>query len=993
MSSLTSDLVSLPGDAPGSDAAAGGDAAGGDARGDEFPAGAAEAPDDLSRRTMLSIMGASFALAGLEGCRRPLETIVPYVSGPEMVVPGVPRRYATTVPFGTSAYGVVVESHEGRPTKIEGNELHPASGGAASTWMQAAVLNLYDPDRSRQVLRRGGAEEGDAEASDATAASWEDFVAFLGELRGELEASGGAGLAVLSGAYASPSLARAAAELAQRFPQARWVVHEPLDDGNLLRGCETAAGSACRPVYDLTEARTIVALDCDFLAADADSLATARGFAQSRKVAGPDGEMSRLYAVESSMTTTGAAADHRLRLRRGLVPAFAAALARQLGLSVEGPGAEALPEAARGKVRVIAEDLRASGEHSALLVGRSQPPAVHALAVAIHAALGALGKTVTLHELRDTTCADAEAFAALAEDMRGGGVRTLVMLGGNPAYTAPADVDFAGALAAVEHSIHLSSHVDETSQLAGWHLPEAHFLEAWGDARAADGTASVVQPLIAPLYGGRSALELVGLLADGEPRSGHEMVRRTWAEQLGGGDGWRKALHDGLLEGSATPAVTPQASAPGPVSAAADDGMELTFEASRSAFDGRFANNSWLQELPDAITKITWDNAALVSPKTAAELGLSSGDIATLSLGERSLEAPVFVLPGQADGSVALALGYGRSAAGRVGDGVGVNAYTLRVTGALHAASGLQVAKAAGSHALVQTQEHQSMEGRHLVLEASLEEYREHPGFVSEELHQLEDTQLYDYHRYEEGYQWGMAIDLSACTGCNACIVACQSENNIPVVGKEQVDRGREMHWLRVDRYFAGAAGDEALDDPEVVFQPVPCMHCENAPCEEVCPVVATVHDSEGVNAMVYNRCIGTRYCSNNCPYKVRRFNFFNYTKDTPELMKMAMNPDVTVRSRGVMEKCSYCLQRLSEGKIAAKKDSREVADGEIRTACQQTCPADAIAFGNLRDPESAVSKQKQRELNYTVLDELNNRPRTSFLAKLRNPNPAWETA
>ena len=968
--------------------------------GHEFAAGASDAPDAVDRRTMLTLMGASFALAGLEGCRRPVETIVPYVSAPEYVIPGIPKRYATTMPAGAGALGVVVESHEGRPTKIEGNELHPSSLGAADTWAQAEILNLFDPDRSRGVQRRPAGEEAHRPSS------WKFFDAFLAEHRPSLGT--GKGLAVLSGAYSSPTLARLADRLADRFPEARWVVHEPLGDDNVFAGCEAAAGRPCRPVYHLEKARKILALDADLLHTESESLAAARGFAAGRKVAGAGDDMNRLYVVESALSITGASADHRLRLKSREIAAFAAALARELGVDPGSSGSAepSWPEAVGEKLKALAADLQASPGEALIVAGRRQPPAVHALALAMNQALGALGQTVTLHPLEDVGRGDAQALTDLVTAMREGTVKTLLIFGGNPVYTMPADLDFAGALAGVEHAIHLSSTFNETSRGVNWHLPETHFLEAWGDARAADSTPSVVQPLIAPLHDGRSAVEVLDLLlaeapAEGETvvaRPGHDLVRETWLELLGADNferQWRRVLHDGVATAETLGASAPAPIAVGEVQAAADgagdavaggDTLELTFHPSLTAWDGRYANNAWLQELPDALTKITWDNAALISPATAEQFDLASGDLVTLGYRDRTLDVPVFVLPGQADGSVALTLGYGRTAAGRVGDGVGVNAYLLRHSAAPDFDAGLSLTKIKGSHKLAQTQEHWDMEGRDLIKEATLAAYREDPGFVGKKPDPEKSHQLFPSFDYTESPQWGMTIDLGSCIGCNACVVACQSENNVPVVGKEQVSRGREMHWLRVDRYFAGAP-----DDPEVAFQPVPCMHCENAPCEQVCPVAATVHDREGLNAMVYNRCIGTRYCSNNCPYKVRRFNFFNYTKDTPELMKMAMNPDVTVRSRGVMEKCTFCLQRISEAKIAAKHDGRRpVADGEVKTACQQTCPTDAIVFGDIRDPQSAVSKQKQSDLDYVLLGELNNRPRTSYQARLRNPNPEW---
>jgi molybdopterin-containing oxidoreductase family iron-sulfur binding subunit len=956
--------------------------------GEEFPAGASERPDELSRRSMLTLMGASFAMAGLAGCRRPVEKIVPYVNAPEYVIPGVPRAFATTVPFGTSAYGVVVESHEGRPSKIEGNELHPSSKGAATTWMQASVLGLYDPDRSRQVMRR--TEDG----AGHEPAAWADFESEWRTWSETLAANGGQGLAILTASYASPTTARLADELRQRFPDARWVVYEPVGDDNVFVGLERATGTACRPVYHLERAKKVLALDADFLLTESESLTAARGFARGRKVTSSADEMSRLYAVESTLSATGASADHRLRLQSRQVAAFAAELASALGVPC-GWSTAGLPPEAAARAKLIAADLQASPGEALVIAGRRQPPAVHALALALNQALGAVGTTVTLRPLDDVGYGTAAGLGELVAAIGEGAVDTLVMLGGNPAYDAPADLGFAAALEKVAHTVHLSSHLDETSKLCAWHLPESHYLEAWGDARAAAGSRSVVQPLIAPLHDSRSAVEVFGLVLGGEHRPGHELVRETWQSILPGDfeKSWRRVLHDGVLADDETPAMDVAADASAVAAPdASGDGLEVVFQPSLAAWDGRFANLGWLQELPDAITKITWDNAAVVSPATASEHGLEDGDVIRIAGGGAEIEVPVFRLPGQADGTVGLALGYGRTAAGRVGDGVGTDAYKLRRSAAPSFDGGFEVSRAGGKHELAQTQEHWTMEGRDHVREADLVDYREHHGEAFGEHRNLDPEkshQLYDDHSYDAGYQWGMAIDLNSCIGCNACVVACQSENNIPIVGKQQVARGREMHWLRIDRYFSGK--DEADVEPEVTFQPVPCMHCENAPCEEVCPVAATVHDREGINAMVYNRCIGTRYCSNNCPYKVRRFNFFNYTKDTPELLKMAMNPDVTVRSRGVMEKCSYCLQRVNAAKKSAKMEGREVRDGEVATACQQTCPTEAIVFGNLRDESSEVVRWKALDRDYVVLAELNNRPRTSYLARVRHPNPEWK--
>ena len=956
----------------------------------EFPQGASEFFDPISRRKFLTLMGASMALAGLMGCRRPVEKIVPYVKAPENVIPGVPKYYATTMPLGLSATGLLVESHEGRPTKIEGNEKHPASRGAAGVWHQASILNLYDPDRSKVVLQKGAQ------------AGWDEFVTFWRQQFDQFSENRGAGLVILSESFSSPTLFRLRKTFLQQFPRARWIAWEPIQDEHILRGTEIAFGRTYVPRYHFDRADIVLSLDSDFLLQESDALTYSRDFASRRRVSSEKDDMNRLYVVESTYTTTGAMADHRMRLQAREIGAFVAALALELQAQGLRTGVEDAVRAYAGHsfnqkwLNALAKDLMQHRGKSLLIAGRRQPAEVHALVFALNQALGNLGKTVALVDPADKLLPDTGALNALVRDMKAGQVKTLVMLGGNPVYNAPADLGFGAALKKVEHTVHLSSHVDETSMMAEWHIPRAHYLEAWGDARALDGTLSVIQPLIAPLFGGKSDVEVANLLATGRDLRGYDLVRETWRTLLPRARferAWRRVLHDGLLENSALPEQRPSLKTgrvaaalqqnPLPQDRAGKENLEIVFYASPAVFDGRFANNGWLQELPDPITKITWDNALMVSPATARELGVKENEMVLVEYRGRRMKLPVWIQPGQPDYSVAVALGYGRSQSGRIGNDVGFNVYKLRQSQHADFDSGLRLTPTGEKYVLATTQNHWSMEGRPLVREATLEAYREHPEFAREmvELPPLES--LWKEHPYDEGYQWGMTVDLNVCTGCSACITACQSENNIPIVGKEQVWRGREMHWIRVDRYFAGG-----LDDPEVVYQPVMCQHCEMAPCEQVCPVAATVHDQEGLNVMVYNRCIGTRYCSNNCPYKVRRFNFFNYTNETPEIVKMAMNPDVTVRFRGVMEKCTYCLQRISEVKIRAKNEGRQVRDGEIKTACQQTCPTDAIVFGNINDPESRVSKIKEQNRNYEILAELNTKPRTSYLAKLRNPNP-----
>jgi MoCo/4Fe-4S cofactor protein with predicted Tat translocation signal len=965
----------------------------------EFPVGASELSDGITRRDMMLLVGASISLAGLAGCRRPVEEIVPFVTAPEEMVPGIPRQYATTMPFGRSAYGLIVESHEGRPTKVEGNPGHPSTLGASSARVQASILGLYDPDRSQSVRRNG------------EPASWGDFVTAWGELAQAHGADGGAGLAVLTDTFSSPTLARLASEFRARYPQAIWATYEAVSDENRLAGLRQATGRDLDVVLRFDRASVILALDADPLLTDPEAIRHSRGFADGRRA--PKGTMNRLYAVEAVYSLTGAMADHRLRLASRQIAPFLAALAARLDAPGGVAGQAVVPGVDPRWIDAVAKDLQAHRGSSVIVAGERQPPAVHAAVCALNTALGNTGRTVSYYETSDAALPSTSSLASLVSAMTSGAVRTLVVLGGNPAFDAPADLGFAAAMGKVATSIALGHAVDETSATATWHIPRAHYLESWGDARATGGPLSVVQPMILPLFGGRSQVEVLGLLASGEDQPGYNIVRDTWSPILGAADfdrQWNRVLHDGLLAGSEPPEVTPDLAGAlaeaGAGAVAEAGGLEVVFVPSPWLHDGRFANDGWLQELPDPLTKVTWDNPALVSPATAGSLGLANGDLVRLDHAGRSLELPVFILPGMADDVVALTLGYGRQRAGRVGNGVGFDAFTVRTSEAPGFAGGASLSRLGGKRALSTTQDHGSMEGRPLVRESTLAELQSKPdshaapgeGAQAEEAHtpkvvagahgvfplEPHHVALWKEHAYDQGHQWGMTIDLNACLGCNACMVACQSENNVPVVGKDQVAKGREMHWLRVDRYFSG----EPSGSPEIVFQPVPCMHCEDAPCEQVCPVAATVHDAEGLNVMVYNRCIGTRYCSNNCPYKVRRFNFFNFTKDTPDILQLAMNPDVTVRARGVMEKCTYCTQRVNRAKIDAKLAGRVLQDGDVKTACQQACPASAIEFGDLRNASSRVAQAKADPRNYALLGELNTKPRTTYLTKVRNPNP-----
>jgi MoCo/4Fe-4S cofactor protein with predicted Tat translocation signal len=972
----------------------------------EFPEGASELPEGITRRDMMMLLGASLSLAGLAGCRRPAEEIVPYVVAPEEIVPGIPRYYATTMPFHRSAYGLIVESHEGRPTKIEGNPSHPSTLGASSSRVQASMLGLYDPDRSQSITLKGARK------------SWADFVTAWAELAKAHTADGGARLAVLSESFSSPTLARLAAELRTRFPKIQWATYDAVSDENRLAGLRQATGRDADLILRFDRASVILCLDADPLLTDPETIRHARGFADGRRAGASGGVMNRLYAVEGVYSLTGAMADHRLRLESRQIAAFLAALAGRLGApgASSPPGTDAPGLDARW-LDAVAKDLLANRGKGLIIAGERQPAAVHAAVCALNAHLGNSGQTVSYHETRDAALPSMSSMTSLVAAMTGGAVDTLVILGGNPAFDAPADLDFAAAMAKVPHTIALGHSVDETSSTAEWHIPCAHYLESWGDARAVGGTVSVVQPLILPLFGGRTPVEVLGLMIGDKDRPGYDIVRDTWKPILGETDfdsKWNRVLHDGLLAGSELPEVVAdvKAEAFAELAGAAGSagGLEIVFVPSPSLHDGRFANDGWLQELPDPLTKLTWDNPALVSPKTAEGLGLANEESVRLDYAGRSLELPVWILPGMADGVVALTLGYGRRRVGRVGTGVGFDTFTVRSSRAPGFDSAVTLTRLGRRHPLSATQNHGSMEGRPIVRESTLDELRaraaapapaegEHagspeapkggrPGALGVFPDETPHFSLWKERTYDQGHQWGMTIDLNACIGCNACMTACQSENNVPVVGKVQVAKGREMHWIRVDRYFSG----EPSGSPEVVFQPVPCMQCEDAPCEQVCPVAATVHDAEGLNVMVYNRCIGTRYCSNNCPYKVRRFNFFNLTKDTPDILKLAMNPDVTVRARGVMEKCTYCTQRINRTKIDAKLAGRELRDGDVKAACQQACPAAAIEFGDLRDPSSRVAKAKADPRNYALLDELNTKPRTTYLAKVRNPNPDLES-
>ena len=973
----------------------------------EFPQGAAVWESDaMGRRKFLTLMGASLALAGVTGCsRQPEEKIVAYTKMPEMLVPGMPLMFATAMPLAGYGIGLLAESHMGRPTKVEGNPSHPGSLGASSAFAQASVLTMYDPDRSAAISRLG------------VISTWDVFVSDINALLPTLKANGGAGIRVLTETVTSPSVGAQLNLLTSRFPGAKWHQYQPVGRDGARNGSMLAFGEYVETKYDFSKANVVLSLDGDFYSEGATSQRYTKDFS-ARRAPGEDlasSTIARLYSVQSSPNLVGSMADHRLTVKASQVDAFTRALAATLGVGVAGGDITALGANAQKFLETLVADLQANKGTSLVIPGQNQPAAVHALAHAINAALGNVGQTVAYTESVEVKPVDQTAsIRELVADMNAGAVELLLILGGNPVYNAPAELKFTEALEKVTSlRVHLSAFPDETSTLCEWHLPELHYLEAWGDVRAYDGTVSLIQPLIAPLYGGRSAHEVLDLLTSDQPgKVNYDLVKAYWQAVRPSATfdkDWEKWLSEGIIDGTQAVAKSPVlksdwASLPAP---AATDGIEIIFQPDPTIFDGSFANNGWLQECPKPLSRMTWDNAIYVNPHTGVELGLKpqeqsikDASVATITVNGQTIKGPVRFLPGHPRGSITVHLGYGRTKAGRVGDNVGFNAYAIRTSENPWFVGGAEVKATSETQRVACVEDHsmidlpmamEQAEKRQLVRVGTLEDYKAHPEHIAHEhFSPAELDKLSQYAPIPEmvnaPYQWGMAIDLSRCTGCTACVIACQSENNIPVVGKEQVYRQREMHWIRIDRYYQGD-----LDDPKVVHQPVPCMQCEKAPCEVVCPAAATMHSEEGLNDMVYNRCVGTRYCSNNCPYKVRRFNFLKFSDHETESLKPMRNPDVTVRSRGVMEKCTYCVQRINHARQDAKRDGREIMEGEIMTACQQACAAGAITFGNIKDQNSAVSKRKQEMRNYSLLGELGARPRTTYLAKLTNPNPELE--
>ncbi len=1018
----------------------------------EFPAGASEMEDPVSRRHFVKIMSASFMLAGLglgaTGCRRPEANLMPFGKAAENYVYGTAQNFATAMPTRGGAIPLVVKSYEGRPIKIEGNPLFPGSNGSTDRFAQASILNLYDPDRATRFVQGGNTVTPEA-AMDA-----------LDGLAAKFAANQGEGLAVLGERTHSPSRRRLHQEISKKLPKAKWFLYDAIDADVHQRAATQAFGKPVKPIFRYDEAKTILALDCDFIGGEEDAHNNIRRFSKGRKLEKPEDSMSRLYAVESLFTLTGVSADHRLRVPASAVAQVAAAIAAELGVNV---GNRPTPAGVDSKwISECAKDLKANAGRSLVVAGNRQPLAVHLLAHAINAALGSIGTTVELIEAPAPISGD---LPELANALNGGQVETLVILGGNPVYNAPADLNWAATQRKAKTIVRLGYYEDETGVASDWQFPLAHYLESWGDARTSDGTLVPVQPLIAPLFGGLCDLEFLARLTGLKETSANKIVRETFAGVTGNSSeaAWNMFLHDGFAPDSAAKKVSAgfnsaalsAALAGDASSVASKDNLEVVLFRDAKVDDGRYNNNGWLQELPEPITKMVWDNAVLVSRKTARELGVVNDDWVEVKVGDRTIKGAIWTQPGMADHSLGLALGYGRTNVGRVGVGTGFDAYPLLTTKTGYIATGATVRKTDKTYHLVCTQSHWSMEGRAIIREANLEQFKAHPDFAERMNAEAspDESPMYpnplDEAKKTALHQWGMSVDLNSCVGCGTCVMACQSENNVPIVGKDLVSRGREMHWIRIDRYFSTDPKkrtfgqtyqkdeeqqfDTWIDDVQAVNQPMFCQHCEAAPCESVCPVNATIHDQEGLNVMAYNRCVGTRYCSNNCPYKVRRFNYLDYNKRPlkdlvgpfypttllhstggewdlarwwknqdatmrPELevdlIRMIKNPDVTVRMRGVMEKCTFCLQRIEGAKIARKVKAGEsgdvvVPDGTIKTACEQACPAEAIVFGNVADPNSRVSKLKAQDRDYSVLDFLKTKPRTTYLARVRNPNPA----
>ncbi len=1027
---------------------------------EEYPHEIEEWDNSLSRRNFVKVMGASLALAGLGGCViQPPEKIVPYVRPVEGMLPGKANFFATAMSLSGVATGLLAKSYEGRPVKIEGNPDHPGSRGATDILAQASLLGMYDPDRSQQVTYRGGPK------------TWEGF---MSDLRAEIEqnrADGGAGVRFLTETVTSPTLIDQFTRIKAELPNSKWVQYEPVNLDNAIAGAKMAFGTPVQTIYRFERAERILSLDADIFSGF--NVAYIKDFARGRAYSEENTEISRLYSVESTITITGAKADHRIAVKPSQMAEVAKAIAAAIGVA----GATSTYTENAAWIAAMARDLSAFRGRSLVVAGDNQPAVVHALAHAMNAALGNAGQTVVYADpmFPGTEKLQIEQLRELIADIDGGRVKMLVILGGNPVYNSPADLKLnAERMAKIPMRVHLGKYADETAEYCHWHVSETHYLEMWGDSRAYDGTVSLIQPLIEPLYGSHSIYEVAQLfLRESFDKKGHDILKEYWQTKAiapvpvatagtevpqptasstptpatasptptpatasptptpatasltptpatamppkNFEDNWRKALHDGMIPNTAAmlkamAATTAFLSQPDPKPAAVGS-LEISILPDPCVYDGQFVNNGWLQELPNPLNKITWDNVALISPRTAAKYGVNTGtdadeksggvrgtsfintkggnmfsDLVTLTYqgGEINKPVPMWIAPGQPDDVVTIFMGYGRWRAGRIGTGLGYSAFDVRRSDAMNHGFG-EIVKQGLTTTIASTQIHFNMEGRDLLRVWDLADFKEHPDMGHQEDFYPKSMYSREEHQavYNQNYKWAMSIDLNSCVGCNACVLACQSENNIPVVGKEQVERSREMNWMRVDAYYGGD-----INDPEGPhFQPVLCQQCELAPCEVVCPVHATVHSAEGLNDMVYNRCVGTRYCSNNCPYKVRRFNFLLYQDWDTAQYKLMRNPEVSIRSRGVMEKCTYCTQRISAARIEAEKDGRKIRDGEVVTACQSACPADAIVFGDMHDPASKIARAKKDQRDYMLLNELNTQPRTTYLASLKNQN------
>ena len=1043
----------------------------------EYPAQAEEWDNSLSRRNFVKVMGASLALAGLSGCvMQPPEKIVPYVHADPDLIPGKPLYFATGMTLGGVTTGLLAKSFDGRPIKIEGNPDHPGSKGATDVLAQASLLNMYDPDRSQEVTYR------------AQPNTWPNFVT---ELRGKVNENrvdNGAGIRFLTETVTSPTLIEQFKQLSAELPGARWYQYEPVNNDNAIAGAKLAFGSPVHTIYKFDKADRVLSLDADIFSDF--NVGYIKDYSKKRAWSEENKEINRLYVVESSVSITGSKADHRLTVKPSAMPEVAKAIAAALGVG----GAAPTNNDNAAWINAMAKDLMAFKGRSVVVPGRGQSPGVHALAHAMNAALGNVGQTVVYTDplSPNSDKLQIDQLRELVTDIDAGKVKILVIIGGNPVYNTPVDLKLnEERLNKVPLRVHLGEHYDETGELCHWHISAKHYLEGWSDGRAYDGTASIKQPLIDPLYDSHSDHELVQLFfRENFDKKDYDIVKGFWQaqnlnsvaatpapaktaptaattqnsttensagqppqsptnaaakatatpgnapEKLAPTNGtappataaaapvpknfedhWRKVVHDGFIPNSAPQAKSVSASttflsqpaAPAPANAG---NLEIIISPDPCVYDGRFTNNGWLQELPNPLNKITWENVGLISPKTAARLGVNRSytekelgggeegyafintkggnkfsDLVTVTYQGAQIEkgVPMWITPGQPDDVITVFLGYGRTKAGRVGTGLGYNAYDVRRSDAMYNGTG-SIAVTGESTEIASTQIHFNMEGRDLLRVWDLEEFNNNEKLGEQENFYPESMFPYEQHQvtYAQNHKWGMTVDLNSCVGCNACVIACQSENNIAVVGKEQVNRSREMHWMRIDAYYGG---DDLSNPTGPAFQPVLCQQCEQAPCEVVCPVHATVHSAEGLNDMTYNRCVGTRYCSNNCPYKVRRFNFLLFQDwDTPQF-KLMRNPEVTVRSRGVMEKCTYCTQRIAAARIEAEKDGRAVRDGEAVTACQSVCPTDAIIFGDMHDKDSKVAKTKSDRRNYNLLNELNTQPRTTYLAGLKNQN------